>query len=292
MLHEPRSGRRNHHPGAISNSSLEFDSADLWFRHTKTGKARQRLLCFPYAGGSASIFRNWQGWFSDDTEVVAIELPGRGFHIRTPLINRMETLIASLLNVAGAVLDLPFSIFGHSMGALIGFELCRALSRTGCPVPIHLFVSGMCAPSKAHLRKPAHQLPDHEFLQVLRSLSGTPPAVLEDRGLMELFLPILRADFHLAETYRDSSGLPISQPITVFGGLQDKTAPPESLPEWGEHTTAKCSIRLLDGDHFFIHQQDHVMAASIADSLALSAIPNQFVGPHECNGAKASNAWR
>jgi medium-chain acyl-[acyl-carrier-protein] hydrolase len=176
-------------------------------------------------------------------------------------------MIEQILAVIDPLIDIPFALFGHSMGALIAFELSRALRRSGRNMPIHLFVSAVCAPHLAHLRKPAHHLPDDEFLNVLRSLNGTPPDVLDDRGLLELFLPILRADFRLAETYRYTPQPPLPHPITVFAGLADPTTPADCLPAWEQHTAGECSIRLLEGDHFFIHHQDHMVAASISKSL-------------------------
>jgi medium-chain acyl-[acyl-carrier-protein] hydrolase len=252
------------------NAASASDASDLWFRRAKWTAPKKRLFCFPYAGGSARLFRSWQEWLAPDIEAIAVELPGRGFHVRSPLIDDIDEMIAQILAVIEPLIDIPFAFFGHSMGALIAFELSVALRRIGRNLPAHLFVSAMCAPHVAHLRKPAHHLPDGEFLNVLRSLNGTPADVLDDSGLLELFLPILRADFRLAETYLYSSQPPLPHPITVFGGLADPATPAECLPAWEKHTTGECSIRLLEGDHFFIHHQDHVMAASISKSLLAS----------------------
>src|SRR5262249_27506546 len=131
-------------------------SCELWFRRTKCVAPQMRLLCFPYAGGSARIYRNWPDWFAPEVEGVAVGLPGRCFHMRSPLVDNLDTLMAQLLTVIGPVADLPFAVFGHSMGALIAFELCRVLRRTGRRTPVHLFASGMCAPHMLHLKKPAH----------------------------------------------------------------------------------------------------------------------------------------
>src|ERR1700693_6436107 len=134
-----------------------------WLRRTKQVTPNLRLFCFPYAGGSARVFRSWQDWFAPEVEIVAVELPGRGFHVRSPLIDNMDTMIERVLKAVDPLLDLPFAVFGHSMGALIAFELCRALSKTRRKTPNHLFVSGMCAPHMVQPRKPTHLLPDGEF---------------------------------------------------------------------------------------------------------------------------------
>ncbi|HVR21736.1 MAG TPA: alpha/beta fold hydrolase [Candidatus Polarisedimenticolia bacterium] len=255
------------------NVAVPSDAGELWFRRAKWTAPKQRLFCFPYAGGSARLFRSWHEWLAPEIEAIAVELPGRGFHVRSPLIDDIDEMIAQILTVIDPLIDIPFALFGHSMGALIAFELSVALRRTERNLPAHLFVSAMCAPHAAHLRKMAHHLPDSEFLNMLRSLNGTSADALDDRGLLELFLPILRADFRLAETYMYTPQPPLPHPITVFGGLADPTTPADSLPAWGKHTAGECSIRLLEGDHFFIHHHDHVMAASISKSLLTS--PNR-----------------
>lgn len=260
-------------------------SGELWFRRsTRTSLPKWRLLCFPYAGGSARVFRKWHDWFAPDAEVVAIELPGRGFHMRSPLIDNLDTLIEQLVPAIEPLLDLPFALFGHSMGALIAFELCRALRRAGGQEPVHLFLSAMCAPHVMRSRQPAHVLPQDEFLAMLRDLNGTPRDVLDDRGLLKLFLPILRADFRLAETYSCIPEKPLSQPVTVFGGLADPSSRPECLSEWQLYTTGDFSLRLFDGDHFFLHHYDHVMTAGILKSIspaAAQAAGSPFVVHHQ-----------
>ncbi|HLJ27401.1 MAG TPA: alpha/beta fold hydrolase [Candidatus Angelobacter sp.] len=255
---------------------------EKWFRRSKVPLATMRLFAFPYAGGSARVFREWHEWFAPDVEVVAIELPGRGIHVRSPAVDSMEALMERLLTVLDPLLDLPFAFFGHSLGALIAFELSRTLMKTGHRTPLHLFVSGMRAPHLLHVvraENQVHNLPDLELIDALRALNGTPAEVLEDSGLIELFLPILRADLRLAETYLHTLSSPLKHPITVFGGLQDKTAPTECLHEWTLHTSSVCTVCLLEGDHFFIHQMQHIMAASILKTLGKTPLPVELDSP-------------
>jgi medium-chain acyl-[acyl-carrier-protein] hydrolase len=244
---------------------------ERWFRRSKMAAAPMRLFALPYAGASARMFRDWHQWFAPEVEVVAVELPGRGLHRRRPAVDRMDTMIERLLTALDPLLDVPFALFGHSMGALITFELCRALMKSGRRTPLHLFVSGMRAPHLVHhLLRPenqVHNLPDLELIDAMRAFVGTPAGFFEDRGLRDLFLPILRADLRLSETYLHAVSSPLQHPITIFGGLEDRTAPTECLHEWRLHTRGICTVRLLEGDHFFIHQQQHIMAASILKSL-------------------------
>ena len=259
----------------IENAIAQKPAAERWFRRVSHSSPKVRLFCFPYAGGNARIFREWHDWCGPEVEVVAIELPGRGFNSRSPLINDMSTMIERLLPVLDPLLDKPFALFGHSMGALISFELSRALRASGRKVPLRLFASGMRAPhlwGGYHI----HSLPDKEFVEALRTLNGTPSEVLGDSSLLEMFIPLLRADLRLSETYQFTPGTPLQHPITVFGGIGDVTTPSERLHEWQRHTRSSCTVRLLEGDHFFIQQSAHLVVASILKSLGRVSMPVAF----------------
>ena len=269
----------NIHQGDIyeiaENASKHKPAAERWFRRSSHSSPKVRLFCFPYAGGSSRIFREWHDWCGPEVELVAVELPGRGFNSRSPVINDMSTMIERILPVIDPLLDRPFALFGHSMGALISFELSRALRASGRKTPLRLFVSGMRAP---HLRGgyQIHSLPDKEFIEALRTLNGTPAELLSDSSLLEMFVPTLRADLHLSETYQFIPGTPLQHPITVFGGINDVTTPSERLREWQRHTRSSCTVRLLEGDHFFINQNAHLVAASILKSLGRVSTPAAF----------------
>lgn len=254
---------------------VEKPMVERWFRRVPPSSAAVRLFCFPYAGGSARMFREWHDWCGPEVEVVAIELPGRGFHSRSPLIDNMSSMIERLLPALDPLLDKPFALFGHSMGALISFELSRTLRASGRKAPLHLFASGMRAP---HLWTgyQIHTLPDRQFVEALRKLNGTPAEILDDSSLLEMFIPILRADLRLSETYRYTLAPRLQHPITVFSGLNDITSPPEQLQEWQRHTRGGCALRLLEGDHFFIQQHAHLVAASILKSLGRVSLPAAF----------------
>jgi len=262
-------------PDVEDISSAQSTAPERWFRRIQSTTPSIRLFCFPYAGGSARMFREWPEWCEPEVEVVAVELPGRGFHSRTPAVEQMETMVERLLLALDPLLDTPFALFGHSMGALIAFELSRALKQNGRPDPLHLFVSGMRAP---HLRGEyqIHSLPDRELIEALRALNGTSSEVIGDQSLLEIFLPLLRSDLRLAETYRYTPGPPVQHPITVFSGTEDITAPLERQQEWQRHTAGGCTVRVLEGDHFFIQQHAHLMAASILKSLGRTSLPAEF----------------
>ncbi len=216
--------------------------------------ARMRLFCLPYAGAGSVIYRNWADVLPEGVELVAVELPGRGKRLLEPPYRELNRLVADLAVALESGLDKPYAIFGHSMGALIGFELIRYLRRNHRPLPLHLFVSGRNAPTiPDDTDPPLHTLPDEQFMMKLKELDGTPEAVLQHRELMELLLPILRADFGLCENYVYRPEPPLEIPITAFGGLKDVSVPPPHIEAWKEQTRARFSARFFPGGHFFLN---------------------------------------
>jgi medium-chain acyl-[acyl-carrier-protein] hydrolase len=166
------------------------------------------------------------------------------------------------------MLATPFAFFGHSMGAMISFELARRLRREHDREPIHLFVSGRRAPQLPITEPPTYNLPEPQLIEDLRRLNGTPRAVLENPELLQLVLPLLRTDFEVCQTYTYTPQAPLSCPITVFGGLQDTEAPRESLAAWREQTTSSFTLRMFPGDHFFLHTTQHDMLRIIYEQLS------------------------
>ena len=161
-----------------------------------------RLFCFPYAGGGASIYRQWASKLPVWIEVCAFQLPGREIRMREPGHTDLRSAVEEVADTIHSLLDKPFYLFGHSMGSAISFELARLLRRSGLPQPRHLFVSARRAPQLPQPKEDIHVLPEREFLASIKKLGGTPEEVLKNEELMELFLPTLRADFTLLETYK------------------------------------------------------------------------------------------
>ncbi|WP_426454321.1 thioesterase II family protein [Paenibacillus sp. S-38] len=236
-------------------------------RTSSTERPVFRLFTLPYAGGSASIYREWAKSLPQSIEVCSIQLPGRESRLfETPYMT-LQPMMEKICEVIRPLLDIPYALFGHSMGALIAYETARRLQSEGHP-PVHLFVSAQSAP---HRRKPAeelrHLLPDDRFIEKLRSLEYTPEEVLRNRELMELLLPMLRADFSVCDTYRFTPGEQLQCPVSAFGGDADKGISLESLEAWGECTEDGFSLRMVQGDHFFLHPYKDVLTADIADKL-------------------------
>ncbi len=249
----------------MSQSTIAGD-LDRWipFRQPDP-KAQLRLFCLPYAGAGALIFRKWSDTLPRDIEVCPIQLPGRGTRLTEPPFTKLSCLIEALAQALDPLLDKPFAFFGHSLGALIAFELARQIRRQHGVHPVHLFVSAGRAPQIPHRAPPIHTLPDKEFLAELRRLNGTPRELLDHEELMEVMLPILRADFALYETYLYSTEPPLSCPISAFGGLQDRRVSASDLEAWRSQTSASFSLRMFPGDHFFLKE-----------SLLLQALPQEL----------------
>ncbi|HEV2800643.1 MAG TPA: alpha/beta fold hydrolase [Pyrinomonadaceae bacterium] len=240
-------------------------------------QARLRLFCFPYAGGSAHAFRAWPEKLSRiGVEVCPVQLPGRGSRMSETPYTRLAPLVEAIAAGLRPLLDKPYAFFGHSMGALTAFELARLLRREGAPaLPAHLFLSAASAAHLVEFERPTYDLPEAEFIEELRRLSGTPPEVLEHPELLSLLIPLLRADFAVCQTYEYAPEAPLNCPITAFGGLEDDEVPRARLEAWGEHTTAAFKLRLLPGDHFFMHSSQTLLLDTLAQELARQATPGK-----------------
>lgn len=216
-------------------------------------KAKLRLFCFPYAGSGASIFRDWPALLPEDIELVGIQLPGRENRFSEPRLTRLDEVIESLRDVVVDFSDRPFYFFGHSIGALIAFELTRALQREGLPRPSHLVVSGLAAPQLPRRNELLHRLDDDAFLARIRDFNGTPKALLEDAELMKLFVPLLRDDFTICETYVCRDRTPVECPLIALGGDADADVKLDELAAWSELAGGHYEYLTFHGDHFFIH---------------------------------------
>lgn len=231
-------------------------------------QARVRLFCFPYAGGAAHVFREWPRRLPQDVQLFAVQLPGRGGRLRERPFTGAGELVVAAAQALRPFMTRPFVFFGHSMGALISYELARLLQAEGRPVPSRLFISGCPAPQTAEKRDLTYNLPEREFIEELRRLKGTPPEVLANPELLQLMLPMLRDDFAVTQTYRHQEGPPLWSPFTVFGGLDDEEAKREDLLMWRGLTTGDFTLQMLPGDHFFLNTSRPILLEIIARQLA------------------------
>lgn len=230
--------------------------------------AQLRLFCLPYAGGAASIYRGWQSELPEGIHLCPVQLPGREDRISEKPYTRILESAAVLARELHPMLDVPYALFGHSMGALLEFELARSLRRLAAPTPVRMFYSAHRAPQIPRAKPPIHNLPYDAFVEELRRLEGTPEEVLNDRELMEFMSPVVRADFEMIETYIYTEEEPFDSPISVFGGDDDPEFPYEELTPWHVQTRSTTSLRMFPGHHFFIHAVQKAVIEAVVQDLA------------------------
>lgn len=227
-----------------------------WIAYARpNGAAALRLFCLPHAGGGAGNYRSWVAGLAPEIEVLPVQLPGRETRFLERPYDSIEPLLDGLLGAIRPYLDQPFAFFGHSLGALVGFELARRLAGEGI-VPQHLFVSGYGAPHLSAKLPPMHHLDDVQFVLALHDLNTVPAAVLANEELLALLLPMLRADFAVYERYHYREDAPLSCPITMLGGNADALVSSEMLAAWAAHTRLPGELHLFPGDHFYLQGQE------------------------------------
>lgn len=230
-------------------------------------QSRMRLFCFPYAGGTAAVFRSWAQYLPPEIELCAIQYAGRGSRLAERLGEDVVEIMNGLYQELQPFLTKPFAFFGHSMGALVGYEFARRLQREQQPGPFEVFVSGCSAPHVRLFKEITYNLPEPEFIAELRNLQGTPEEVLDNAELMQLMMPIIRADFKASQTYKYDPGPPLECPIRAFGGLKDEMVPREKVEAWSEHTCRSFRAQMLPGDHFFLNTSQSLLTRVIAQEL-------------------------
>lgn len=249
------------------------------FRRNPT--ADLRLFCFHYAGGSASIFRNWTDHLPGNVELVAVQLPGREGRFNEDFITGFDDLVTTLVNVIASMLDKPYVVFGHSMGTIKGFELIRKLKSRGLRQPLLYIPAGRKAPHFPDNDPPIAHLSDGEFRrELLKKYPETLENVLQNEKLWEVFVPLLRADFKLCESYRFRDGVKLDCPIVAFAGEEEPDLQEHELQAWADLTTGRFQTKRFPGGHFFIQSAEAQVVEAIGTYLiatdSFDRLPNSF----------------
>lgn len=215
-----------------------------------------RLFCIPCAGGWGQMFYPWARRVTPEVDLWAIQLPGRAMRVREPARTSLRELADEVACGILSQLTVPYAIFGHSMGALIAFEVARRLRARSWPMPTHLFLSGSGAPDLCHLRPPLHTLSDDEILEKLAGWKSMPPELSQHAEVLDVILPTLRNDFRLCDTYSYIEEAPLDVTMTVLGGTDDEEVPVESLDAWRRQTSARFSLATFPGSHFYFSSSE------------------------------------
>lgn len=214
-----------------------------------------KLLCLPYAGGTANIYLPWKRYLNSSIQLIPLELKGRGKRIFEPFYINFQEAVEDVYSIIRSEVDNSrYALYGHSMGSVLVYEVLKKIRENHLPSPINVFFSGRYPP---HIEKNynLHALSDQEFRKVVMGYGGTPREVFDEKELLDLFVPIIRADFKMLEQREhvpDDNRYDFD--ITVFGGTKDSIVHLEELAQWRKYTHKNCAIYTFNGGHFFINE--------------------------------------
>jgi medium-chain acyl-[acyl-carrier-protein] hydrolase len=223
-----------------------------------------QLFCLPHAGGNSAVFRGWH-WLAPYARVVPMDLPGHGGRLGEPLVEDWGLLVEELADTVAAQVDGPFALLGHSLGSLLAFDVCHRLVDRGTP-PALLVAAGRNGPHAAPAHPPIHRLPDPQFVSALHKLGGLPDALLRQPELLQVFLPLLRADLRLAERYERPAVGPLPVPVAAFAGDDDPMTDDLGMLAWKRETSRSCELVFLEGGHFFLDSPE--FAGALTERVA------------------------
>ena len=259
----------SHHSSARRVETVQRDGAGGWLQWPMPrDDAKLRLFCFHHAGVGAAVYRHWGSELPSPVEVAAIQLPGRANRFTEPPIANIPLLVQELASNLAPHLQGQFAFFGHSMGAVLAYELAHALRNRDLPTPCQLIVSGRKAPTVPNRFLPLSHLPDDDFIaEINNRYGGIAPEILQHQDVLNLLLPCLRADIAALESFATPGYPPLEIPIAVFGGDSDRQNPVEDLAPWRQATTAEFRLRVFPGGHFYLDALRKRVVAEVLEIL-------------------------
>lgn len=251
----------------MSDIATVPDAAEWWDRRFALDRPRIRLFCFPFAGGSAAFYADWARYFVTGVELVPVQLPGRGALLARPPLHSVAAIADAAAAAIAATASVPAALYGHSMGAIVAFEVARRLQTCGC-APRHLFVSGRPGPRIQRPLRRVSDLPRAQFVTMLAGYGAADPEILGNRELLDLLLPMMRADFQAIEDYRYAPGPALRCPVTGWAGTDDPGVTAEWMRGWAEETAQPRGITELPGGHFFLREHAETICDGVHEALA------------------------
>ncbi|MEV8379011.1 alpha/beta fold hydrolase [Kribbella sp. NPDC056861] len=242
----------------------------VWIRRPEPlESARVRLVCLPHAGGAAEFFHGWTGLLAPGIEVAAAQYPGHGDRRAEPCLEQLADLVTAIATAVRPLADRPIALFGHSLGALVAYEVARLLEPS---VQLaHLFVSGRHAPGE-HVADDLHEQDDDALIRDVLRLGGTKPELFSSPELRSFFLPAIRSGYRVGGTYTWSPGPEPSCPITALRGADDPEVSYQQLERWAAHSTGDFAVREFAGEHFYLTEAKSELITLISASLQLAPV--------------------
>lgn len=253
--------------GTVASMITAGGDSGAWVRRFHDAPGSVRLVCLPFAGGSASYFRPLALSLAPDIEVLAVQLPGRQDRRLEPVLTDLHIIADRIFEALSPWGDMPLAVFGHSMGAAVGFELVRRFERQGLTAPALLVVSARSAPSLATGRA-VHRLDEEGIFAEVAALGGTDPSVFTDPELRAMALPALRGDYQAVEEYRAPvEGAVVGVPVIALAGDADPRVAVGDVAAWGKHTDSAFRLEVFSGGHFYLSDHITEVAALLRSAL-------------------------